>query len=121
MKEIGSSYYKELQSRVEDESWLLYQTANGVCDCQTDKQTRSQFGYEGLRSTFYRQNHQNVQQNRERAGDAVDDDVNDLNNLNQNSQLLLPNNVRNLAVKVELETFAIIMITEARLLDAHEI
>ena len=33
-------------------------------------------------STFYRQNHQNVKQNRERAGDAVDDDVNDLNNLN---------------------------------------
>ena len=36
-------------------------------------------------STFYRQNHQNVKQNRERAGDAVDDDVNDLNNLNWNS------------------------------------
>ena len=33
-------------------------------------------------STFYRQNHQNVKQNRERAGNAVDDDVNDLNNLN---------------------------------------
>ena len=33
-------------------------------------------------STFHRQNHQNVNQNRERTGQAVDNDHNDLNNLN---------------------------------------
>ena len=33
-------------------------------------------------STFHSQNHQNVKQNRERTGEAVHDDHNDLNNLN---------------------------------------